>query len=188
MSNTTNFPNQTPNARVPDQARDTLNRAETEASSLAGEAKAAVNDLGDRAKQGVVDAADRIRGLAEEQKSAGADRFKGYAGSINRAADSLDDEMPMVANLARRAAGEIEHLADSVKDRELADLVGVVHDYARRQPAIFLGATAFAGFLAVRFLSASAEKRTQQAGTGSLNREPGPQAGYRPRPTGYTPS
>lgn len=188
MSSTTNFPNQNSNAHIADQARETAELAGTEASSLAGEAKAAVNDLGDRAKQGVVDAADRIRGLAEEQKSAGADRFKGYAGSINRAADSLDDEMPMVANFARKAAGEIEHLADSVKDRELADLVGVVHDYARRQPAIFLGATALAGFLAVRFLSASADKRTQQVGTGNLDRGAGQQAAYRPRPTGYTPS
>jgi hypothetical protein len=187
MSNTPNFPNQQNN--LANQARDTADRASAEASSLATEAKAAVNDLGDRAKQGVVDAADHIRGLAEDQKSAGAERFKGYAGSIHRAADSLDQDMPMVANFAHKAADEIEHLADSVKDRDLADLVGVVHDYARRQPAIFLGATALAGFLAVRFLSTSAQKRTQQARTDGWDDGVGPQAANRPRPAaGYTPS
>jgi hypothetical protein len=166
MSNTTYNPNQTAKPDITDQAKAATDNFSAEASSLANEAKAAVNDLGDRAKQGVLDAADHVRGLAEEQKAAGADRFKGYAGSINRAADSLDEEMPMVANFARKAAGEIEHLADAVKDRDLADLVGVVHDYARRQPAVFLGATALAGFVVARFLSTSAQKRTREANVG----------------------
>lgn len=188
MSNTTGSLNQNTQT-IANKAQDAANQASAEASSLASEAKAAVNDLGDRAKQGVSDAADHIRGLAEDQKSAGAERFKGYAGSIHRAADSLDQDMPMVANFAHKAADEIEHLADSVKDRDLADLVGVVHDYARRQPAIFLGATALAGFLAVRFLSTSAQKRTQQARTEGWDDGVGQQAVNRPRSAaGYTPS
>jgi hypothetical protein len=163
MSNTTFNQNQTAQPGVADRAKSAADTVGAEAGSLATEAKSAVSDLGDRAKQGVLDAAEHVRGLAEEQKAAGAERFKGYAGSINRAADSLDEELPVVANFARRAAGEIEHLADTVKDRDLGDLVGVVHDYARRQPVIFLGATALAGFVVARFLSTSAQKRTREA-------------------------
>lgn len=198
MSNTTSFPNQSSQASFANKAEDTAKRASNEASSLANEAKAAVGDLGDRAKQGVADAAGHIRGLAEEQKSAGADRFKGYAGSIQRAADSLEDELPFVANFARKAADEIDHLADTVKNRDVSDLVGVVHDYARRQPAIFLGATALAGFLAVRFLTTSSQKHAQQAAAGNWDSERGPSpvrpAPVRPSPAtgtgpaGYRPS
>jgi uncharacterized phage infection (PIP) family protein YhgE len=189
MSNTTGSLDQNSTNNIANRAQDAANQVEAEANSLASEAKAAASDLSDRAKQGVVDAADRIRSLAEDQKSAGAERFKGYAGSIHRAADSLDEEMPMVASFAHKAADEIEHLADSVKDRDLADLVGVVHDYARRQPAIFLGATALAGFLAVRFLSTSAQKRTQEAQGEGRGAGVGQQwtGGQRPA-SGYTPS
>ena len=189
MSNTTGSLNQNAQNNLSNKAQGAASQVSAEASSIASEAKAAVNDLGDRAKQGVVDAADHIRGLAEDQKLAGADRFKGYAGSLHRAADSLDGDMPMVANFAHKAADEIEHLADAVKDRDLAELVGVVHDYARRQPAIFLGATALAGFLAVRFLSTSAQKRTQPVRGEGWDDNVGQQAANRPRPAaGYTPS
>jgi hypothetical protein len=73
MSNAPFSPDQ--NADAGFTAKEPAERASTEASSLAGEAKAAVTDLGDRAKQGVLDAAEHVRGLAEEQKTAGADRF-----------------------------------------------------------------------------------------------------------------
>lgn len=186
MSNTTFNQSQSAKPSIADQAKGAADTVGAEASSLATEAKAAVNDLGDRAKQGVLDAAEHVRGFAEEQKVAGADLFKGYAGSINRAADSLNEEMPMVANFARKAAGEIEHLADSVKDRDLADLVGVVHDYARRQPAVFLGATALAGFVVARFLSTSAQKRSREANVGEWQSDSGHAGAPRPLPVRST--
>jgi hypothetical protein len=93
--------------------------------------------------------------------------------------------MPIVANFARKAAGEIEHLADAVKDRDLSDLVGVVQDYARRQPAIFLGATALAGFVVTRFLTTSAQKRSKEVNAGDWQSESGHAGTVRPP---YTPS
>lgn len=186
MSNTTFNQNASAKPGIAGQAKAAADTVGAEAGSLATEAKAAVNDLGDRAKQGVLDAAEHVRGFAEEQKAAGADRFKGYAGSINRAADSLDDEMPMVANFARKAAGEIEHLADAVKDRDLGDLVGVVHDYARRQPAVFLGATALAGFVVARFLSTSAQKRSREASVSNWNNDSDDAGAPRPLPSRST--
>lgn len=199
--------------RIASDMKDAAAKLSQEAPSLAREAKAAASEIGDKAKQGVADAADHVRGLAEEQKTAGADRFKGYAGAIGRAAEALDDEMPLAADFVRRAAGELEHIADSVRERDIGDIAGVVQDYARRQPAIFLGVTALAGFAAVRFLMTSAQKpagrsdilprtpsyagasdfRTAAVGRGQTAPTPAPvrsgsSGDFRSMPGGYVPS
>jgi predicted RNA-binding protein with PIN domain len=142
-----------------------------------------VYDLSDQAKQGVSEAAEYVRDLAEDQKNAGADRFKGYAGAISRAADSFEEEIPIVADFARKAAGEIEHLAEAVKERELSELVGVASDYARRQPVVFLGATALAGFALARFLMTSSQRRSQQAHPADW--QSSHEGGHRPLSDGY---
>jgi hypothetical protein len=179
-----------PAAPKPDAGRPFGTEAKAEAADIgktaaaaADEAKASVSDLADKAKQGFSEATERARGMAENRKAAGADRVKGIAGAINRAADELEDEVPQVARLVRLAAGEAEHLAEEIRRRDLTDLVGVVHDYARRQPAVFLGASALASFALVRFLMTSAEKRTvpAQATTGSARTYPD-----RPRTVGTT--
>ena len=145
--------------------------AAADAAATAGqEAKDVASDVAGKAKKSASDTAARLRDAVEEQKAAGAERAKGIAGAINRAADELDDEIPEAAHYVRRAAEELEHLSDEVRERDAGELLRMAQDFARRQPTIVLGATALVGFAAVRFFMTSAQPR--QVSTISSDRGP----------------
>jgi hypothetical protein len=103
-------------------------------------------------------AADRARGFAEDGKRAGAEQADGIARAIRRAAEELDQSSPALADIVRDAAGSLERAGRALRDRDIRDLAGGVEDFARRQPAAFLGMTAIAGFALARFLKSSAER------------------------------
>ena len=50
-----------------------------------------------------------------------------------------------------------------MRNRDVDDLIAMAEDFGRRQPVAFMGAAALAGFLASRFLLASAKRRNTQA-------------------------
>lgn len=141
--------------------------AET-AASLRHEAEEVGSDLAGKAMKTASDTAARLRSAVEEQKVSGAERARGIAGAINRAADELEDEVPLVANYVRRAADELEHLSNEVRNRDAGELLTIVEDFARRKPAMVLGATALVGFAAVRFLMTSARSTRVSAASSDI--------------------
>lgn len=128
------------------------------AAHLAEEAKGVASGVVEKAKHGVSDIADRLLDTVAERKSAGVERVKRVAGAIDRAAGELDEEAPQAARYVRLAAEELRNASEAVAGRDVGDLLDVVQDFARRQPAIFIGATALAGFAVVRFLMTSGSR------------------------------
>jgi len=66
--------------------------------------------------------------------------------------------------LVEQAGDGLRRIADSVRSKNLDEMVRDAESFARRQPAVFLGAAAVAGFLAVRFLKSSSERNGGAAG------------------------
>src|SRR5690606_7775106 len=64
----------------------------------------------------------------------------------------------MIASYARDAARGISGMSSAVRDRGVDDLMQNVQQFARTQPAAFLGVAALAGFAASRFAKASAHR------------------------------
>jgi len=82
---------------------------------------------------------------------------------LNKAAEELENSnQPMIAGYARQLAGGVQSVSTTLRARGVEDLFGMVGDFARKQPAMFIGAAALLGFAASRFLLASA-KRQQTA-------------------------
>lgn len=147
-------------AKAKADAKSAGAEAKAGARDVAGEARRAVSDVASsatEAAQGLASkAGEQLHDVAEERKAAGAERAQRIAHAVERAAGELDEELPAVGDYVRRAAKELEHVAETVRDREPAELLDVAQDLARRQPVLFAGATALLGFAAVRFLTASA--------------------------------
>ena len=61
--------------------------------------------------------------------------------------------------LVERANEGLRSLSDRLKNKDLDEIMRDAESFARRQPAVFLGAAAIAGFLAVRFLKSSSSQR-----------------------------
>ncbi|WP_424813168.1 hypothetical protein [Roseococcus sp. YIM B11640] len=113
-------------------------KAKAEGSELLGQAQARAEDL------------------AEEGKAAGAEQASGLARAIRHAAEDLEDSSPDIARHVRAAADSLNGISDALRQRSVGELFDEVTDFARRQPALFFGAAAIAGFALARFARSSA--------------------------------
>jgi hypothetical protein len=93
---------------------------------------------------------------AAHGKDAAAGQIRGVADTLRAVAGELDSrEQGPVAGYARQAAGGLEQMSAALERQSLGELAASVEDFARRQPATFLGGAVLAGFLLARFAKSS---------------------------------
>jgi hypothetical protein len=159
----------TSSGSVTEQATTLVRDLKDQTSSALGQATSQIKDqvsgATDAAKGLVSEAGDKLRSAVEEQKTAGADFVGGMAGAIRRAAGEFE-QIPQAGHYIRRAAEQVEAVADALRRRDVGELVGGMQDFARRQPTAFLGAAVLAGFAAVRFLKSSTGARSDPGNGG----------------------
>lgn len=165
--------------------RDPTDHEKSSPQSAMNNAAAAVEQTRAQAAELIGEAKGRAEGLMEDGKAAGAEHATGFARAIHHAADDLEESAPDIARHVRAAGDSIKGLAEAMRERTAGQLLEDVTDFARRQPTLFFGAAAIAGFALVRFASSSAEGRltgrSHSAG-GHGPQRGGSQAGAAPRP------
>jgi len=114
------------------------------------------------------------RGLLDKPIMSGVDFVEALARSARSLADDLDGEAPQFAKMVRRAASTAEELSHDIRDKSVGELVEAAQDFARRQPALFIGAAATAGFVLARLLKAGVADAGPQARANSAAGEPAP--------------
>jgi gas vesicle protein len=147
-------------AEVRQRARDAL-RASTDA------ARDKFEEAADAATGVAEGAADRFQEKAEEQQRSGADFVNRLAENIRQAAHAFDNDAPFAARGINSAADYVEDAADKIRNGTFRDLVDGTSDFAKRQPAAFLGLSVLAGFAAVRFLRASGKHTSSSQDEGA---------------------
>src|SRR6202051_1635659 len=146
---------------VTDQAisagRDVKDKALGLAAASSETIKNQASEFIDAAKDVASQATDKFKQTVDSQKSAGADYVGSLAGTIRRAAKEFDGDLPIAGSYIRKAASQVEGVADTIRTGNFKDLVRGAQSFARRQPTAFLGMAVLAGFGVVRFLKSSAE-------------------------------
>jgi gas vesicle protein len=142
-----------------EQASSTGQDFKEKAADLAGTSgdkiKEQASEFAGAARDVASQATDKIQQTVSEQKGAGAEYVGNLAEALRRASREFDNELPIAGKYIRKAASQVENVADSIRTGDLSDLMDGAKDFARRQPAAFLGLATLAGFLAVRFLKSS---------------------------------
>jgi gas vesicle protein len=152
--------------------KDQVVDAGAEVKQRAGDALRASTDVArdkfkeaaDAAKDVVAGASDRFQDKAREQQSSGADFVSRLAGNIRDAGRAFESEVPFAARGINSAADYVEDAAEKVRNGTFRDLVNGATDFAKRQPAAFLGLSVLAGFAAVRFFKASGNQTSSSNG------------------------
>lgn len=115
-------------------------------------------DSARRIKQAATHAIDRSREAAttkvQAAMSEGAERARSSTQStssaLRRAADDLQDDNAWIGTGLRTAADYIEKTGGQLLDGDFNHVVDNLNAFARRQPALFLGASLAAGFVIAR--------------------------------------
>jgi hypothetical protein len=126
--------------------------------TLGGEAEEAIDKTRGVVNQLFGDVRNAAEEMLEERKERAAESVHGVADALRRTAGNLKGENEAIARYAEQAADTVARFSDTVRGRRLGDMVADLDDFARRQPTLFLIGAVAAGFIAGRFMAASAER------------------------------
>lgn len=94
---------------------------------------------------------DKATTVVESQKAGIADQIETLARSVQKSGEQFRGQQDWIAEAIERGATELSTLATSLRESDLSEIVSNVQTFARRQPALFIGATFAAGFALARF-------------------------------------
>ena len=119
--------------------------------NVAAQAKEVAGEAADKASSLVGQVKDKAVSAVEGQKAGLADQIDSLAESVHRSGEQLQGKQDWIAGAVERGAAELSTLATSLRENDLSALLGQVQTFARRQPAVFIGAMFVAGFGLARF-------------------------------------
>jgi gas vesicle protein len=138
--------------RVADAGAEMKQRADDALKTSADVARDKFKEAANAAKDMASGTADHLQNQASQKQRAGADFIERFAGNIREAARAFENDAPFAARGINSAAEYVQDSAEKIRNGSFRDLVDGATDFAKRQPAAFLGISVLA---AVRFLNAS---------------------------------
>jgi hypothetical protein len=108
--------------------------------------------------------AERVResataGLAA-QKDRATEGLESVARAIRQSTHHLrESHHETIAEYVEKAADSIQRASAQLRERDLGNIVKDVEQFARRQPALFIGSAFALGVVGARFLKSSSDRR-----------------------------
>lgn len=122
-------------------------------------------------------ATDKAQAFAEQGKAKATEKLDGVSRMIDDAAAQVDDKLgAQYGDYARTAATAVSGFADTLRGKEIDDIVADARDFVRKSPVLAVGAAAAVGFLLARLARAGIEAADESAdgGNASIDRGTGP--------------
>jgi ElaB/YqjD/DUF883 family membrane-anchored ribosome-binding protein len=131
----------------------TVETADTATPRFKAETKAATQTLKDSASKLTKDAGDKARAYAEDGKARAGGVLDELAKMMNEAAGTVDEKVgQQYGQYARSAADAVSGFSDSIKQKNLDDLIEDARGFVKKSPAIAIGTAAAIGFVLVRLI------------------------------------
>jgi ElaB/YqjD/DUF883 family membrane-anchored ribosome-binding protein len=126
----------------------------------ASSARETARDAAHEAAEQASNVADQVREKAESQLESQKERATASLGSMASAVRQTsqklrEEQFDGVAQYVERAADQLERFSNHLRERDLNQLADEARQFARQQPALFIGTSFAAGILAARFIKAS---------------------------------
>jgi flagellar motor switch protein FliG len=123
--------------------------------SVAADLKTAAADKLDQAMT-------EVRARADGAKAGVASEVGDVATALRRAAEEMRGGSPQERTIGT-IASSLADVSDSIRDKDLGEIVQMVSKVARDNPVLFLGGAALLGFAASRYAKASSGHRNANA-------------------------
>ena len=137
-------------APLSDGARTVGENASSAAASVKETATDVAGTAGDKASSLIGQAKEQASAAISGQKDGIADRIDELADAVHKSGAQFEGRQDWIASAIERGATELGSLATALRDNDLTSLVAQVRSIARRQPALFIGASLAAGFAVAR--------------------------------------
>ena len=156
-------------------AGDTTLVAEREIPAPGGEAERPVTGSGrpegglaDRLREGgeklANQAGDKARGLVTQGLERTAEALANVSKMVGDTAPGIEERLgPDYGDYARRAAGAIENVANTIAEKDPDELIDDTRNFVRNSPGIALAGAAVVGFVVARLLKSGLAKDEDEA-------------------------
>jgi hypothetical protein len=171
--------------RIRDDAASLADTAQSDLTQLGDEVKQQAAAIGEEAVTQLADATEKAKGIASDQKDLLADQLGGVSGALQKVAGELETKGEPGGRYVRMLADGADKLTSTVRDNDVDQIIGIAQDFGRKQPAAFMGAAALLGFVASRFVLASASRKPDAKSTPASNPS-GPSYGANPPGSGQS--
>lgn len=140
---------------------------------VADQAQQAVGQVVDQAQQVAGQVMDTAKAQTTNRLSTGKDQVATTVGAVAQAVRQSsqglrEQDQGAVAGYVEQAADRLDGAAEYLRQRDVPQLVDEVEGFARRQPAMFLGAAFGLGLLAARFIKSSRQQAQNNASSSAL--------------------
>jgi len=138
-------------ARTP---RKTAGKTKTADSADAGPAKkSTVAKVKETAANLVTEATGAARVAANQGKDKAGEALVGLSKAVDTAANLVEESAGATyGNYTRKASGAVADLAQTIKAKDIDDLIDDTRAFVRKQPMVAIGAAAAAGFVLMRLV------------------------------------
>jgi hypothetical protein len=104
------------------------------------------------------------------QKDRAVDGIGSVAAAVRQSTDHLrKNHHETIAQYVDDAVGQLERFSRRLKERNVGELLGEAQQFARRNPAMFIGSAFALGLLGARFLKSSSGRNRNNAARGSID-------------------
>ena len=124
-------------------------------ADIANKAPAMAGQAADRVADNASSLLDQLKDKAttavESRKHDLADRVDELASAVHKSSEQFRGNQDWIASAIERGAAELSTVATALRENDLNGMIGQVRNFARQQPAPFIGASLVAGFALARF-------------------------------------
>jgi ElaB/YqjD/DUF883 family membrane-anchored ribosome-binding protein len=121
-------------------------------------AAGAAQTIKDGGNKLVGQATDHARAFADQGKAAAGDKLDQFARMLSDAAATVDDKLgSQYGQYARSAADQVAGFSDTIRNKDVDDLVEDVRGFVRASPAAAIGVAAAIGFAIARVVQSGLE-------------------------------
>jgi ElaB/YqjD/DUF883 family membrane-anchored ribosome-binding protein len=101
------------------------------------------------------DAGDKAKGYAEDGKTKAGGALDELAKMLKEAAGTVDEKVgDQYGQYARSAADAVSNFSDSLKSKQIDDLIDEARVFVKKSPAVAIGTAAAIGFVLARLIKA----------------------------------
>jgi len=138
----------------PPPTEESVERVRSAAEQTLGDVKQAARNAATSVKDAVKEQTgalkDKAMGAMDEAQAKAAEQTRTAASTLRDTADGLNGELPWMKTALNKTADGFEHLTNALQRGDINTSLKAVGDFARRQPALFLGLSVGLGFALAR--------------------------------------
>ncbi|HEV7663298.1 MAG TPA: hypothetical protein VGQ62_07160 [Chloroflexota bacterium] len=151
-------------------------------NGLADNAQQALGHVAEQAQHTASQVTEQAKQQAtsqlEQQKGRAVDSLVTVTQALRQTGQHLhEQEQGTIAGYVEQAAERVESVTNHLRSRDIPELLDETQDFARRRPALFVGAAVALGFVGARFLMASGQRTAQRRQSTSIQVAPYGQVG-----------